>query len=93
MNSEFSRTGWREPGKEKATFRERTLSQVARRGEAEKWSSENKDWEGKDFTSDVFKYQCKRIVSGRHWGAIGGFRAGEWFARVVIFRVINLATM
>ena len=35
MNSEFSRTGWREPGKEKATFRERTLSQVARRGEAE----------------------------------------------------------
>lgn len=35
----------------------------------------------------------KGTVSGRQWGANGGFRAGEWFIRAVISGVLNLATM
>ena len=33
-------------------------------------------------TIGVFKYQSMRIISERPWGAIGGFRAGEWLYHV-----------
>lgn len=59
----------------------------------QKAESEAKDWEGEDHTLETPRHQSKATVSGRQWGAIGGFRAGERFTRGIIFRVLSLATM
>ena len=54
---------------------------------------QTRGWEREGSTTEFLKYQSAGIISGRQWGAIGGFRAGGWFTRVLIFRVITYATI
>lgn len=46
---------------------------------------QTRGWEREGSNTELLKYQSAGIVSGRQWGAIGGFRAGGWFTRVLIF--------
>lgn len=54
---------------------------------------QTRGWEREGSTTELLKYQSAGIISGRQWGAIGGFRARGWFTRVLSFRVITYATI